>query len=84
MNGRTCVAAAAGAAVVVALVLLRVAWSQNEPATNAPAIPSGFETPLVRDYTLIRQVDDLTKRVEILEAAVKELKTKTAAIARKQ
>ena len=48
----------------------------QEPATNQPALPQSFRTPLARDMELVDQVKALSARVADLE-------TKNAALAKK-
>ena len=66
-----------GIACAVAAIVV-IAGTHGDGQTNAPG--AGFETPLVRDIRLIREVDALkrqvealTQRVDALEGTVKDL-----------
>ena len=59
---------------VVTLLTLGVGWFAFGQNTNTPEqLTPGMETPLVRDINLVRQVDNLTTRVEALEVIVARL-----------
>jgi hypothetical protein len=66
----------AATACVTTLLALGAGWfafGQTAP-TNTPAPPSqGMQTPLIRDLNMERKVEELTKRINALEATVERL-----------
>ena len=60
------------------------AYGQEAEKPVAPPAPQAFDTPLVRDLKLIREVDALTKRVAELEKKVAGIEAALAAAAAKK
>jgi hypothetical protein len=61
-------------ACVVSLLALGVAWFAFGQNTDTPTEPAPVMlTPLVRDLKLVKDVEDLTKRVDALESTVAKL-----------
>ena len=61
---------------VVTLLMLGVGWLAFGQKTDTPAVPEAppsMQTPLVRDLTLAKDVENLTKRVDDLESTVSKL-----------
>jgi hypothetical protein len=61
---------------VMTILTLGVAWfafGQNTDTPSEPAAPPVMQTPLVRDLALVKDVDNLTKRVDVLESTVSKL-----------
>jgi hypothetical protein len=60
---------------VMTILTLGVAWfsfGQNTDTPPEPAAPV-MQTPLIRDLALVRDVESLTKRVDVLESTVSKL-----------
>ena len=74
MNRRNTLIIAATSAV--ALATLTAGWMAHAQTTTNTLI--GFDRPLVIDHKLERDIDALTKRIEVLETTVKTLQSQVA------
>jgi uncharacterized protein YlxW (UPF0749 family) len=57
------------------ILTLGVAWfalGQNTDTPSEPAAPV-MQTPLIRDLAMVKDVENLTKRVDTLESTVSKL-----------